>query len=629
MCGICGIVSTSLIEPNAVESMNQQLAHRGPDGAGTWQTAHAQLGHRRLAIIDLVTGDQPFSSPDGAWQLVFNGEIYNFQALRQQLHELGHQFHTNSDTEVLLAALIEWGEHAFSRLEGMFAFAAWHQPSQSLWLVRDRLGKKPLYYSQTKHSLIFGSEIKALLQYPELDRSLNPQALSAYLTYGYVPNPATWYANIQQLAPGHVLVWQAGSIREWQWWQARQIAQQPRLKISEKAAIEQTRRLVRAAVERRLISDVPLGAFLSGGLDSSIVVAEAQSLLGQQLHTFSIGFAGGGWYDESSYAELVANQLGTKHQCFMVEPDAIAKLPQLLAHYDEPFLDSSALPMALLSQMTREHCTVALSGDGGDEVFAGYERFGAGLWTQRYQQLPRLLRQMLEQTIALLPQTNANSRLARLKRVLAKIQLPLAQGFPRWLMAFTPEELADWGLAGLQPSAAERFRQATQGITDPLAQLICYNLSSYLPDDLLVKADRMSMAYGLEVRSPFLDQHLVEWALQLPANLHWRGGRGKWLLRQAYDERLPKTIIERPKHGFGVPLDQWFRQQLKPMLHDSLLSTTSHVQQWLPSAKLEQLCQAHWTGTINAGHQLWTLLTLELWLQTHHQMRPYAHNYVD
>ncbi len=629
MCGICGIVSTNLIEPNLVQALNQQLIHRGPDGEGIWQAASCQLGHRRLAIIDLATGDQPFSSVDGAWQLVFNGEIYNFQALRQQLQALGHQFHTSSDTEVLLAALIEWNDQALPRLEGMFAFAAWHAPSQRLWLARDRLGKKPLYYSQTKHGLVFGSEIKALLAYPELERELNPQALSAYLTYGYVPNPATWYAVIQQLAPGHALVWQAGSIREWQWWQARHIAQQPRLQLSEKVAIEQTRQLVKAAVERRLISDVPLGAFLSGGLDSSIIVAEAQAALGQQLQTFSIGFAGGGWYDESGYAELVAKQLGTKHHCFMVEPDAIAQLPQLLAHYDEPFLDSSALPMALLSQMTREHCTVALSGDGGDEVFAGYERFGAGLWTQRYQQLPRVLRRAIEQTVAILPQTKASNRLARLKRVVAKIQLPLEQGFPRWLMAFTPEELADWGLPALQPSAAERFCQATEGISDPLAQLLCYNLTSYLPDDLLVKADRMSMAYGLEVRSPFLDQELVEWALQLPANLHWRAGRGKWLLRQAYAERLPKAIIERPKHGFGVPLDRWFRQQLKPLLHDSLLANDCHLQQWLAKPKLEALCQAHWAGTINAGHQLWTLLTLELWLQTHHQMRPYAHNYVD
>ncbi|WP_164689255.1 asparagine synthase (glutamine-hydrolyzing) [Herpetosiphon llansteffanensis] len=629
MCGICGIVSTSLIEPNTVQAMNQQLVHRGPDGAGSWQTTTCQLGHRRLAIIDLATGDQPLSSPDGAWQLVFNGEIYNFRALRQQLHALGQQFRTNSDTEVLLAALIEWGEQALPRLEGMFAFAAWHAPSQRLWLARDRLGKKPLYYSQTSNGLVFGSEIKALLAYPELERSLNPQALSAYLTYGYVPNPATWYAQIQQLAPGHALVWQAGSIREWPWWQARQFAQQPRLRISAKAAIAQTRQLVRAAVEKRLISDVPLGAFLSGGLDSSIVVAEAQALLGQQLQTFSIGFAGGGWYDESAYAELVAKQLGTKHHCFMVEPDAIAELPHLLKHYDEPFLDSSALPMALLSQMTREHCTVALSGDGGDEVFAGYERFGAGLWTQRYHQLPQPLRRLLEQTIAALPETKANQRLARIKRVLAKIKLPLAQGFPRWLMAFTPEELAAWGVAELQPSAAERYRQATAGISDPLAQLLCYNLGSYLPDDLLVKADRMSMAYGLEVRSPFLDQHLVEWALQLPAHLLWRGGRGKWLLRQAYAERLPKIILERPKHGFGVPLDAWFRQQLKPMLHDYLLADTSKLQQWLAKPKLEQLCKAHWAGTINAGHQLWTFLSLELWLQTHHQMRPDAHNYVD
>ena len=616
MCGITGFVAPTQPNPQILNAMNATLVHRGPDDAGTWHDQHVALGHRRLAIIDLHTGDQPLANADQTWWIVFNGEIYNFQALRHELMTLGCRFQTNSDTEVIVNALEHWGEQALDRFNGMFAFAAWHIPTQRLWLVRDRVGKKPLYYSVCADgTLVFGSELKAVLAHPSVDHELNSDALGLYLTYGYVPAPQTWYAAIQQLPPANALVWQNGSIRQWQWWNARDYAQRERLNISEHDAIAETRRLVREAVQRRLISDVPLGAFLSGGIDSSIIVAEMQKLMQEPVHTFSIGFRGDAWYDESDYARQVAQHLGTLHHEFMVAPDAVQLIEELIDHYDEPFLDSSALPTYLLSKMTREHVTVALSGDGGDEVFAGYERFGMGMWTNRYQRMPSIMRRMIESTIDNLPATNAKQRIAQVQRVMAKMKLPLAESFPRWLMAWNPEEQAILIPTLSRHSAAERFEQLTHGIRDPLAALLTYNLLTYLPDDLLVKTDRMSMAHGLEVRAPFLDVNMIEWCLQLPAHLLWRGRRGKWLLRHAYADVLPNAILNRPKHGFGVPLDAWFRNELKPMLGDLLGHNNALVKQWLNPNMLDQLCRDHWSERSNAGHQLWMVLTLELWLR--------------
>lgn len=598
--------------------MMTTIIHRGPDGAGTWADAPVGLGHQRLAIIDLVTGEQPLASADGTIQVIFNGEIYNFRALRAELARLGHSFHTTSDTEVLAHAIKQWGEAALARLDGMFAFAAWNTRQQCLLLARDRIGKKPLYYAQLPDGgIIFGSEIKALLAHPAVETTLNDAALPAYLCYGYVPAPATWYRSIQQVLPGHALVWENNIIRTWGWWNVQHIAGQERRELDAASAISDVRRLMRAAVERRLISDVPLGAFLSGGIDSSIVVAEMHQCLGQTLETFSIGFAGDAWYDETQYARQVARHLGTKHHEFIVQPDTFDAVETLVRQYDEPFADSSALPTYLLSHMTRQHVTVALSGDGGDEVFAGYERFGAGLWMHHYGRLPHMVRQGIQASLNCIHPKSARNPLARLQRVMNKVALPLAEGFPRWLMLWTPDEIAV--LLGqdtqITPHPTTQFRTATAGIHNGLAALLTYNLRTYLPNDLLVKTDRMSMAHGLEVRSPFLDTALIEWALTLPTRLHWRGKRGKWLLRQAYRDVLPATILNRPKHGFGVPLDSWFRQDLRPMLGDLLLSPRAKLNRWIDPHHVRSLCLAHWRGEKNAGHQLWTLLTLETWLQ--------------
>ncbi len=614
MCGICGLVSADPQHHVAIDAINTAIAHRGPDGSGTWQGANASLGHRRLAIIDLVTGDQPLGSPDGTLQLVFNGEIYNFQALRAELRVLGHTFRTTSDTEVIVHALQQWGDQALARLDGMFALAAWDSREQRLLLARDRLGKKPLYYAPLPGGgLSFASEIKALLQHPAVERTLAPDALGQFLCYGYVPPPATWFQQIKQLQPGHALAWQAGAVHQWRWWSAHASAQAPRLELSSTAAALELRRRIRAAVERRLISDVPLGAFLSGGIDSSVVVAEMQDLLDQPVKTFSIGFHGGGWYDETAYAREVAAHLGTEHHEFQVEPDAHQLLAVLLHHYDEPFADSSALPTYLLSAMTKQHVSVALAGDGGDEIFAGYERFGAALWATRYQRLPAPMRRAIERSAAWLPAHQASAPTARLQRVLQKLALPLEVGFPRWLMLWTPEEIAD--LTGAAPEPTVRYRAHTAGIAHPLAATMTYNLTTYLPDDLLVKVDRMSMAHGLEVRAPLLDTALVEWALRLPPQLQWRGRRGKWLLRQAYRERLPATVLSRPKHGFGVPLDAWFRGPLRAWLSDTLLAASPAYTRWLDRNTIAALCADHWSARRNAGHQLWALLALELWLQ--------------
>ena len=618
MCGICGILSSQPADLALLAAQTTSIAHREPDGAGYWHADQVALGHRRLAIIDLATGDQPLGNEDGSIQVVFNGEIYNYQALRAELIALGHCFRTDGDTEVIAHAVEQWGDAALSRLDGMFAFALWDARRERLLLVRDRVGKKPLYYAALPAGgVVFGSEIKALLAHPAVDRTLDDAALPAYLCYGHVPAPATWYRAIRQLPPAHALSWTTGVEREWCWWDGAWVASQPRLNLSTRDASTELRRLVRQAVERRLISDVPLGAFLSGGLDSSIVVAEMQACLGQPVETFSMGFSGDAWFDETPYARLVAQQLGTKHHEFIVDPAAFDLVATLVRHYDEPFADSSALPTYLLSQMTRQHVTVALSGDGGDELFAGYERFGAGLWTTRYGQLPATIRHTLESSVNRLPHRSATTPIARAQRILSKMALPLAEGFPRWLMLWTPAEIALLlgEAAVVVPAPDQRFSATTQGISDPMAALLWYNLHTYLPDDLLVKTDRMSMAHGLEVRSPFLDTALLEWGLRLPQHLQWRGRRGKWLLRHAYRNVLPKAILNRPKHGFGVPLDAWFRGALRPLVQETLLAPDAQVRNWLDQNAIQRICDQHWDGRRNAGHHLWALLTLETWLR--------------
>ncbi len=623
MCGIVGIANTNsrAASRETLERMNRCIVHRGPDEDGFFLRENIGLAMRRLSIIDLAGGQQPIFSEDKTKAIVFNGEIYNFQELKADLKKRSHKFHTNSDTEVIVHLYDEYGADCVNYLRGMFAFAVWDETDKSLFIARDRVGKKPLLYShQPNGDLIFGSEFTALLTHPSVSREVDYAAIDSYLSYLCVPAPQTAFQQIRKLEPAHWLRWKDGKIETQRYWQpdfSRKI------KISEVEAIEETTRILREATKLRMISEVPLGAFLSGGVDSSLIVALMAQESSQPVKTFSIGFEEQD-FSELKYAKRVAEHVGAEYNEFVVKPDALEVLPKLVEHYGEPYADSSAIPTYYVAKETRKFVTVALNGDGGDESFAGYERHAAMRIAELYHRLPAVLRKtLIEKPINLFPTSEMKkSRVRDAKRFLQAANLPKTERYFRWMSIFNRDakkalytrEFAET-VAGENPSVFldDWFARANgAGILD--ATLLTDQMT-YLPNDLLVKVDIASMANSLEARSPFLDHKVIEFAASLPENLKMRRFETKSLLKKAAAKLVPREVIYRRKMGFGVPVGNWFRGEMKNFVRDILLSEKSLNRGIAKREIVETYVKEHTEAERDHTFQIWTLLMLELWFQ--------------
>lgn len=659
MCGITGAVwnsrATSLDEAT-LRRMIEVLRHRGPDDEGLYTgdlhlrpglagVPGVALGHRRLSIIDVAGGHQPMGNEDGTVHLVFNGEIYNHRDLRRRLEATGHRFRTQSDTETIVHLYEDEGPDCLKRLNGMFAIALWDAGRRQLLLARDRLGEKPLVYRVEPERLLFASELKSLLEVPGVSRQLDPQAIDLYLTYQYVPHPWTIFQGIAKLPPGCYAIYREGRLQLHRYWQPdfrqedrtrhaprddqphaeREEYTQPHAEREEyqdpDGHAAELRQLLTSSVEMRLQSEVPLGAFLSGGLDSTIIVG-LMSQLGQgPVRTFSIGFPVPE-YDETRYAAIAARRFGTVHEEFRVEPDAVGVLPKLVWHFDEPFADSSAIPTWYVSQLTRRHVTVALTGDGGDELFAGYPRYRAVWLAGWLDRAPAVLRRMLAsrlwQRLPASPRQKSFRR--RLKRFLEAVGQPPARRYLEWISIFHEAQRAelytDEFLATLPDADPLDFLAGAMAQSqgrDPVTAASLADLVTYLPCDLMRKVDTASMAHGLECRQPFLDHRVVEWAARLPVGLKFRWGRGKGLLRAAFSDLLPPVIRRRKKMGFGVPLDHWFRGPLAGFARDVLLDPRTLQRGIFRPETVRRLLDDHLAGRFDHSYRLWALLFFELW----------------
>jgi len=605
VCGICGYVGTD-VKARVVKGMVEILGHRGPDSAGTWQDKGAALGHTRLAIIDLSdAGGQPMTSPDGRYTLIFNGEIYNFRELRRELEQLGEHFRSTSDTEVLLLGYRQWGQGLLGKLRGMFAFAVWDSHLRHLLLVRDRIGIKPLFYAPLAEGLIFASEIKALFKHPAIRRKLNPSAVHSYLSLGFVPGPDTIFQGIRALMPGCFLEWSEGRLRTGRYWApdftAAPIAQ------SEEDLVDELDERLNEAVKFHLVADVPVGVFLSGGIDSSLVAAIAQRLTSDRLHTFTIGFAGGG--DERHFARTVGEFIGSHHHERLVTADLVRQLPRLVWHLEQPLFDNSVLPTFLVSQFAREQLKVVLAGDGGDEPFAGYD------WTRFALALPDLRRELRPRGWEWAYQNGLRGFLRRAlhdvtccadARYLRRMTVPIS--LTRWLYSpeFT-ERLGEQPGDGLDRALSEA------AVRDRRDRFLYADLNVYLPEDVLFKVDRMSMANSLEVRVPLLDHPLLEWVLKLPFPMRFRYGHGKYLLRRVAARYLPPLILRPRKQGFTVPVGRWLRLELGEMTAGVFRSDSFRNRGIIRPEAALTLLDMHRSKRFDLGHRVWSLFILEIW----------------
>ncbi|MBX7171749.1 MAG: asparagine synthase (glutamine-hydrolyzing) [Pyrinomonadaceae bacterium] len=623
MCGIVGIVyqGSHAVEREILEGMNSAILHRGPDEDGFFLKENVGLGMRRLAIIDLASGQQPIFNHDKSKVIVFNGEIYNFQELRADLESRGHQFKTNSDTEAIIHLYDEFGVDCVQHLRGMFAFAIWDEREKSLFLARDRVGKKPILYShQTNGNLIFGSEFNALLQHPSVSREVDFSAIDSYLTYLCVPAPQTAFKQIRKLEPAHWLLWKNGEIKTQRYWQPDF---SKKIKISEEEAIEETTRILRESVKLRMISEVPLGAFLSGGVDSSAVVALMAETSSQPVKTFSIGFEEED-FSELKYAKTVANHVGAEYNEFIVRPNALEVLPTLVEHYGEPYADSSAIPTYYVSKETRKYVTVALNGDGGDESFAGYERYVAMNLAEKYRKIPKVLRKgLIETSVGLLPNPKQfRSRVKSLKRFVESGSLDNVERYLGWMSAISPSLKTELvsnqfksHLNGTKPiDVLQKWFDKTENLNIIDATMLTDQMT-YLPNDLLVKVDIASMANSLEARSPLLDHHIIEFAASLPQHLKVSGKETKYLLKKIAAKLVPKEVIYRRKMGFGVPIGKWLRNEMKDFVKENLLSERFAKRGLFQQNKIADIIQQHNEQKNDFGTQIWTLLMLELWFQ--------------
>ena len=624
MCGICGIVDSAQRQPDGagLRRMNRAIAHRGPDGEGYYEQGGVALAMRRLAIIDVAGGDQPIFNEDRTIAIVYNGECYNYQELRQALDKKEHSFRTNSDTECIVHLYEDLGDECMQPLRGMFAFALWDEKRQRLLIARDRLGKKPLHYAVMDGRLYFASELKALLAALPRQPELDLQALDDYLGLQYIPEPSTVYKDVYKLPAGHRLIWERGKLQIEAYWT---FSYEPKHNSSEGALIEEVRAIARDAVRMRLISEVPLGAHLSGGIDSSIVVALMAQASAAPVKTFSVGFEETN-FSELPYARAVAERYATEHHEFTLSfGDIPATLETLLLHFGEPFADPSALPLYHLSKLTREHVTVALNGDGGDESFAGYQRYWLDGYADRYLRLPGLVTRKLVPGLAgAFPDRGdgpVGSSLSNgIKRLPQLAEVDRRASLLRWSSYFSarhkralwlPNLVADLDLARAEKQLVGLYERAPASVR--LDRTLYADIKSYLAGDLLVKADRMTMAASLEGRSPFLDHVLVEWAAKLPVAQKLHGRRGKVLLRKAFSHLLPPEVLRHSKQGFGIPVGAWLRGPLEPWARQTLLAPQSPLATWFQPDALARLLAEHQAGKQDHGKRIWALACLAIW----------------
>ena len=624
MCGIYGQLGKLEVDEARAQFATDRLRHRGPDERGAWWGGPVFLGMRRLSIIDLAGGQQPIWNEDRTCCIVFNGELYNFRDLRPELEAKGHVFRTRSDTEVILHAYEEWGTDCLKRFNCMFAIAIWDAPRARLFLARDRIGEKPLYYYHDGERLIFASEIKAIMSDPSVPREISPRGMANFLAFGHAVAPDTMYRNVSKLLPGHYLLAENGGIRIAEYWD---VGDEPQLAageaLGERELAGRVRALLDDSVQRRMVADVPVGAFLSGGVDSSAIVALMKRHATGPVKTFSLGFTIGGAYNELSDARAVAQHIGTEHHELRVESaDLVETLQTLVYHYDEPFGDPACFPLYLLSRFAREQVKVVLAGDGGDELFGGYRRYAADRFAGLYQKLPSVLTENFLPALA-----DRLPRFRRIKRTLQTLHIAdPAVRYASWLRLFTPAmqgellghgplaETTGYDPAWPYPQYYHRLNGATAA--DHLNRLMYVDVKTWLADAYMEKADKATMACSLEARLPLLDHRLVELAFQIPGRFKIRGSAMKMILKQAVRDLVPAAVLTRPKHGFAVPLDPWFRGPLKDFTFEILLDDRTRRRGYFDSAFVERLWREHQEGRHVWDAHLWLLLNFELWHRT-------------
>ena len=625
MCGIAGVIYADPNRPvdrNVLKAMGDAIAHRGPDAEGFFREPGLGLVHRRLSIIDLAGGDQPIGNEDGSVQLVFNGEIYNHLELRSSLESRGHRFRTRTDTEVLVHLYEEHGDRLCERLRGMFAFALWDRRAKRLVLARDRLGIKPLYLYRDAEKLIFGSELKAILAHPDVPRELDVRALEDYLTFGMVPGPRSIFRRISKLPPAHVLTTRADELNDTprRYWQLRF---EPDYSLTAEQWQELIRAKVQESIRLHLMADVPVGAFLSGGIDSSVVVGCAAHARGEPLRTFSIVFDDDS-QDELLFARQVAERFGTRHAEQVVTPDDAKTLDDLTWYFDEPFADSSAVPTLLVSRLASRTVKVALSGDGGDEAFGGYARYVHDLREAAIRnRLPNWFRRSVVGPVAgAWPKADWLPRPLRAKTALTNLSLDAASAYANTLARCRQplrRQLLDADvvaeLDGHRSEEAVRSTFAATAAGDALAAMIAADVAIVLPDDFLVKVDRASMACGLEVRPPLVDHELFEMAARIPSELKTRAGQGKWIFKQAFRDSLPPAVVSRRKRGFDAPIDNWLRGPLKELFHSTVLDSRGSVSNLIDQTTAGKLYRSHALRVGRHGDVLWSLLVLAHWAE--------------
>jgi asparagine synthase (glutamine-hydrolysing) len=618
MCGICGIFEFDRREPisqNVIHRMTETIIHRGPDDEGIYTGEGVGFGFRRLSIIDLTGGHQPLSNEDGSIWVMLNGEIYNYLELRHDLLARGHRFATNSDTEAIVHLYEEYGENCIAKLRGMFAIALWDSRRRQLLLARDRVGKKPLFYAADKNRIIFGSELKALLAADGLSRETDPEALSDYFSFGYIPAPKTIYRSVRKVMPGHYVVASANQFRQVSYWDLSFAQVEER---SEEEWCERLRHSLCEATRLRLMSDVPLGAFLSGGVDSSAIVGTMSRLMKRPVTTCSIGFEEQE-YNEADYAREVAQHFHSEHHEQTVHPKALEIIEKLVWHYDEPFADSSAVPTYYVSSVARQHVTVALGGDGGDENFAGYRRY---LFDQMENRMRRVVPAGIRSGVfgplgKIYPPLAWAPRVFRAKATLQSLSRSPLEGYFNSVSIFRPGEKPGLfspefkrKLGGYESIGVFQDHYDRADTDDPLSRIQYVDIKTYLTDDILAKVDRASMAVSLEVRAPLLDHHLMEEAARIPSSLKLRGRTGKYIFKKAMEPMLPQGILDRKKQGFAVPLDRWFRQDLRDMAYETLFGSDDGI---LDTAFLKKVWNQHQKGTYDRSAHLWAVLMYRKW----------------
>jgi asparagine synthase (glutamine-hydrolysing) len=622
MCGICGKIlfnESKKISKGDVEAMNTLQHHRGPDEDGYFIDGNVCFGHKRLSIIDLKSGQQPISSFDDSCVIIFNGEIYNFPELRENLLKKGRKFKTKSDTEVILRLYEDEGPSCVHKLRGMFAFAIWDKKKKQCFMARDRIGKKSLYYTLLGDSFIFASEMKCLMVCPGFSKEIDYEAMHYYLTFQYVPAPKTIFKGVKKLEPGCSLIYKNGNVKIEKYWDLNYT---PKMNISEAEALEKTDAMIDEAVRIRLISEVPLGCFLSGGVDSSAVVAYMRRHIAGELKTFAIGFEEQS-HNELPYAKIIAEKFGTTHEEFIVRPDAMDMLPKLVWHFDEPYADSSALPTYYVSKMTRQYVTVALNGDGGDESFIGYERYTGLPKLRKYMSIPKPLRVMAKPFInslfKLFPDTPMLEKLFYANTFSlydeGRLYLQMMTIFRDYQLErmYSPEFKYLSGIDAYQYPLGYYNDALSDSIIESKVRS---DIKTYLPGALLPKVDRTTMANSLEGRSPFLDQKLMEYAATLPMDIKFGTGVLKHHLKKVLKDILPHDILWRKKQGFGVPVGKWFQQDLFSFTKDILLSEKARSRGIFDMKYIEKIINDHKTNRQNHHHRIWALLCLELWFMT-------------